>query len=328
MLRLIGFSGAGVIAVVLLIFLLASLVEASARVRDRQAHPPLGRFVRVEGLRLHVRCIGQGGPTVVMVSGGGTPSAMSYPLQDRIGAFTRVCSYDRPGLGWSEASGVGKSFHGRALELDALLTAAGESAPYTLVAESYGGLVARAYARLRPEAVAGMVLIDSAEEQHVFNVLPRMKRGLGQLRLYSVLGRLGALRWLVVHRPGLAGLPSGLSVTERRRLAALISRPEFAEAVRQDVEAYRLTPAEERVAGGFGVLGDKPLVVIRHGRPFTGGNAWMEKGWTEAQLRLAALSTSSRLVVAELSDHAIAQTSPDLVAMAVRGIVEELRTAP
>ena len=328
MARVIVFLGVGMMAAFLFVLLIATLFEAAARVRDVQAHPPPGRFVRVDGLRLHVRCIGKGGPTVVMVSGGGTPSAMSYPLQDRIGAFTRVCSYDRPGLGWSDAAARGKSFEGRARELDALLAAVGEPGPYVLVAESYGGLLARAYARLRPDAVVGMVLVDSAEEQHVFNVLPRMERGLGQLRLYSVLGRLGALRWLLVHRPELAGLPPGLPVTERRRLAALISRPEFAEAARQDVEAYRVIPAKERVAGGFGWLGDKPLVVIRHGRPFTGGNAWMESGWTEAQVRLAALSTSSRLIVAERSDHAIAQTSPDLVAMAVRGIVANLRILP
>ena len=52
--------------------------------------------------------------------------------------------------------------------------------------------------------------------------------------------------------------------------------PDVWEAASHEAAAYRLTPTEMRVAGGFGELGDVPLIVITHGIPFTGGQAVVE----------------------------------------------------
>ena len=89
----------------------------------------------------------------------------------------------------------------------------------------------------------------------------------------------------------------------------------------REIDSYRLTPSEMRVAGGFGELGDVPLIVITHGIPFTGGQAKLEEGWTAAQQRLASLSSNSELLVAEQSGHAIMWDEPDLVIDAVRRLV-------
>lgn len=303
----------------------ALMIEALRRRADIRAYPPPGRIIEVDGQRLHLRSLGDGGPTVVLVSGGGTAAALSYPLQDHIAAFTRACSYDRPGLGWSDPAVSGRGFDAAARQIYALLKAGGEPGPYVLVGESLGGLIARAFAAAFPEETAGLVLVDSAEEQHVFANLDRMKTQTRGLALYGVLARLGVVRWLVVHRPAGLGLPHDLPLAERRRLAALVGRASYLIAAQQEIEAYELTPPRRRAAGGFGRLGDMPLAVIRHGRPFTGQNAHMEDGWTQAQERLAALSTDSILIVAEDSGHAIAQTCPELVAEAIKRIVLKVR---
>lgn len=291
--------------------------ESLARARDADRFPPPGRLVDVSGARLHLLCGGAGGPTVVLISGGATPSLLSYRLLEQVAARARVCAYDRPGLGWSEPAAAPRSFDDHARELSTLLTNAGETGPYVLVGESYGGLVARAFARLWPQVTAGVVLVDAAEEAHVFANLPRMKAAERQLKLHAVLARLGILRWLVVHRPNLVGLPATTPQHERRAFAAMVSRPRYAAAARSEITAYDLVPLEQRRAGGFGGLGDTPLAVIRHGRRFAGANAFLEDGWSEAQTRLASLSTNSRLIVAERSGHAVAQTEPELVAEAI-----------
>ena len=77
--------------------------------------------------------------------------------------------------------------------------------------------------------------------------------------------------------------------------------------------------------GGFGTLGALPLVVIRHGQPLTGGDAWMEEGWTQAQVRLAALSSDSRLIVAAKNGHNIIIDNPDLVASAIHDVATAVR---
>ncbi|MDO8321626.1 MAG: alpha/beta hydrolase [Phenylobacterium sp.] len=318
----------GAVALLLLVAILgvlALLAESRARGRDAKLFPPPGRMIAVDGRAMHIRCLGQGAPTVVLETGGGNPAMLAYPVQDRVARFTRVCSYDRAGLGWSDPAPDGRTFEDRARELHALLAAAGEPGPYVLAGESFGGLVARTFARLYPEEVAGLVLVDAAEEQFFFSKLDRFQGQRGQVKVYALSARLGLARWMIVHQPRLAGLPPGMSLEDRRRFAALFSRPAYMAALPQEVEAYELAPPEQRLAGGFGRLGDRPLAVIAHGRPFAGAQAWMEDGWSAGQARLAALSTDSETVIAAQSGHAIAQTEPDLVAQVIGRVVGKVR---
>lgn len=297
--------------------------EGLARRRDASLYPPPGRMIAVEGRRLHILCRGQGGPTVVLEAGGGNPALLAFPVQDRVARVTRVCAYDRAGLGWSDPAPGGRTFEDRARALHALLAAAGEPGPYVLAGESFGGLVARTFARLYPDEVAGVVLVDAAEEQFFFGKLARFQAQRGQAKAYALAARLGLTRWVIVHQPQQAGLPSTMPLDERRRFAALFSRG--VPALPQEVEAYELAPPEQRTAGGFGGLGDRPMAVISHGRPFTGPQAWMEDGWAAGQARLASLSTDSESVIATRSGHAIAQTEPDLVAQTIARVVAKVR---
>ena len=81
------------------------------------------------------------------------------------------------------------------------------------------------------------------------------------------------------------GLPTGLSRDTHSGIVAEYSRPEFFETTARELSAYFRTTAEQRQAGGFGSLGATPLAVITHGKPFTGQQAFLEKGWAEAQAR-------------------------------------------
>lgn len=318
-------GGLGLVVVVGVVLGIALAAEGLARRRDLAIYPPPGRMIAVEGRRLHLRCLGQGAPTVVLEAGGGNPAMLAFPVQDRVSPLTRVCSYDRAGLGWSDPAPDGRTFEDRARELHALLNAAGERGPYVLAGESFGGLVARTFARLYPDEVAGVVLVDAAEEQFFFGKLEKFQAERGRVKAYAVAARLGLTRWFIVHRPEQAGLPPGMPLEARRRFAALFNRPAYLAALPQEIEAYELAPADQRVAGGFGGLGGRPLAVISHGRPFTGPQAWMEDGWGAGQARLAALSTDSETVIAAHSGHAIAQTQPDLVAQTIARVVAKVR---
>jgi hypothetical protein len=72
--------------------------------------------------------------------------------------------------------------------------------------------------------------------------------------------------------------------------------------------------------GGVGSLGDIPLAVITHGQPFPGPFSILEKGWSEGQTRLAALSTNSLLIRANNSNHMIEIDEPGLVVDAIRRV--------
>jgi pimeloyl-ACP methyl ester carboxylesterase len=178
-----------------------------------------------------------------------------------------------------------------------------------------------------------MVLVDAAEEQVVFSHLPLLRQAGAMQRVGGALADFGLARPLValmVAQNQAAGhLPPGVTAADLDEAVALTARRSFWRTSLDEGAAYDATPAAERVPGGFGALGDRPLVVIRHGQPFAGYNApmaAMEDGWAESQARLAALSTDSRLIVATRNGHDIAMENPALVADAVRAVVVAVRT--
>jgi pimeloyl-ACP methyl ester carboxylesterase len=118
---------------------------------DRRNFPPPGNLVDVGGHRLHIQCVGAGRPTVVLETGVLAMSALWGGVQPQVAVRTRVCSYDRAGLGWSEPGPVPRDAVRIASELRALLRNASEPPPYVLVGHSFGGLLVRVYTDRYPE---------------------------------------------------------------------------------------------------------------------------------------------------------------------------------
>lgn len=153
------------------------------------------------GRTMYFECSGQGGPTVVLVSGKGNradtwrvtsagPSSVATSVLGQTEELTRVCAYDRPGT-----IGVGDepsrsdpvpdpvTAKEGVADLHAWLTAARIPGPYVLVGHSYGGLIARLYASTHPENVAGLVLEDALSEGLYAGLSPAHRDVLEMLNL-------------------------------------------------------------------------------------------------------------------------------------------------
>lgn len=127
---------------------------------DREQFNPPGRLVSIGTHRLYIHCEGAGSPTVVLEAGLQFWSTTWWWVQRRVRERTRVCSYDRSGLGWSEPGPGPYDAQAMMAELSALLEASGECAPYVLVGHSLGGMLVRVFYEMYPEAVSGIVLVD------------------------------------------------------------------------------------------------------------------------------------------------------------------------
>jgi pimeloyl-ACP methyl ester carboxylesterase len=149
-----------------------AVYQAIAAQRDKSKCQPPGRLVDVGGHRLHINVMGQGTPAVVMDSGLSHSSLAWGWVQPKVAKFTRVCTYDRAGYGWSDPGPKPRTSQRISDELDRLLVNAGIDAPYIMVGHSSGGLNVRLYAIQHPEKVVGMVLVDAAHE----NQLERLPR--------------------------------------------------------------------------------------------------------------------------------------------------------
>ena len=309
--------------VVVVLAALGFTYQLIAEQLDSRVQP--GELISVFGRKMHLLSMGkQDGPTIILEAGGSNSSSTSRKIQSGMAEFAHVCVYDRAGYGFSDPVNRSRSFADITADLDELLTQARVAPPYILIGESMGGLMMRNYSRIHPEKVAGIMLIDAAEEEHTFTRLNKLKGMQKTAAAAAWLARFGLIRALLNLAPEKAGIPVTVSSKRRAEIVAEYSQKNFFKTAGYELDAYFSTLQDMRKAGGFGTLGSTPLVVITHGKPFTGTQAFLEEGWTEAQERLATLSTNSKLVVAERSGHAISLDQPELVIEMVRKMMTEV----
>ncbi|HTD28455.1 MAG TPA: alpha/beta hydrolase [Xanthomonadaceae bacterium] len=143
----------------------AVAAEDVKKVIDDPAYTHAQRLVEVEpGRRLNLYCLGKGTPTVIFEAGLGGDNSAWARVQPAIAAHTRACSYDRAGIGFSDPARRPSDSANIVDDLHRLLNAAAIKPPYILVGHSLGGMHVRLYADTYFNDVAGMVLVDSAEE--------------------------------------------------------------------------------------------------------------------------------------------------------------------
>ena len=178
--------------------MLGASSQAAAAPDDMRYSRP-GQMVRAgDGARLNLYCLGTGSPTVVFESGWGDWAPAWAVVQPQIAQFTRTCSYDRAGSGFSDPGPLPRTAERIAGELHEALHSAGIAGPYVLVASAFGGDPARAFADLYMEEVAGMVLVDADASDLASTALGQTPAAHGiharpptrQLRATSLLPRL------------------------------------------------------------------------------------------------------------------------------------------
>src|SRR5215469_10155302 len=120
-----------------------------------------GRLVSVGGFRLNLYCMGSGSPAVIFDSGWEDWAPAWAVVQPRVAKWTRACSYDRAGAGFSEPGPMPRTSVRIAEELESALHTAGIPGPYILVGNAFGGDPARTFAQLYTAEMAGLVMAEA-----------------------------------------------------------------------------------------------------------------------------------------------------------------------
>lgn len=133
----------------------------------------------VNGHKLYLQCEGQTpSPVVVLIAGGRGTTETWDKVQPQISQFVKVCSYDRAGLGKSDAATHPQSAMEIVDDLEFLLKAAYLQSPYVLVGHSIGGIYARLFDERHDDQVAAMVLLDSSHEEQIWRFAQREPKAL------------------------------------------------------------------------------------------------------------------------------------------------------
>ena len=146
--------------VILLVVLIGATYQGVATGLERRRYPHPGRLIDVGGHQLHINCSGQGSPTVVVDAPATAMSSVWAWVQTDVAKITRVCSYDRAGLGWSESGDAPFAPQAVPAELNALLAKADEHPPYVIAGAEFGAALATLYAARYPADTAALVLVN------------------------------------------------------------------------------------------------------------------------------------------------------------------------
>jgi len=147
----------------------AAIVLACCAARTDPSPPDR---IAVGAYQMQMAQQGSGRYTVIFESGFATGMGTWRKVAPEVAKSARVVTYSRAGLGSSDARPEPRTILQSSLELDQLIASARLQPPFILVGHSYGGLLARAFAVRHPGQVAGMVLVDPADER--FN--PALRR--------------------------------------------------------------------------------------------------------------------------------------------------------
>jgi pimeloyl-ACP methyl ester carboxylesterase len=273
--------------------------------QDLAATPPPGQLVDIGGYRLHLWCTGDGAPAVILDAGlGGTSAGWGF-VQPDVARFTRVCSYDRAGMGYSDSGPSPRTARRIAKELAELLAGSGIAGPVVLVGESIAGFNARMFASDHPEHAAGLVLVDASHEDDAHEVP-------GIARFVPLLSTIGVFRLLGVS----FGQPiESLAPSVRQYARATMFRASGYQAAADEIIHIRETISE--VKGSRRRLTIPVLVVT--------GAGGADENWRRLQQDQASLSERGCLITAQQSGHVVAIDQPQVVVDAIRTVVEIVR---
>jgi pimeloyl-ACP methyl ester carboxylesterase len=123
---------------------------------------PVDQLVAIDGGRMHLRCVGSGPTTVLLIAGWGDGGENWGAIEPAVAERARACSYARLGTGTSDPQTTTQTFATQAADLHALLDAAGEPGPYVLVGHSFGGPESVTFASRYPDEVVGLMLLDAS----------------------------------------------------------------------------------------------------------------------------------------------------------------------
>ena len=235
--------------VLLFLVLVGATYQGVATALERRQFPHPGRLLNVDDHQLHIYCRGTGTPTVILEAPETAMSSAWGWVQANVERTTRVCSYDRAGLGWSEAGDAPFSAQAVPEQLHTLLMNAGEKPPFVLVGADLGAAFAISYASRYPDAVAALVIVNPPSQfnRHAGSPSPKF------LSLSPWLARVGLLRATHTLSSSTSALPQGSGGA----LKTFLNRPDH------------LTRAAEEVANADRIVAMSDAAALRQSMPVT-----------------------------------------------------------
>lgn len=316
-----------------LLYLASAMAAATATdVITDPVYTHAARLVDIGGgQRLNLYCTGQGSPTVVMDAGMGDSTVSWALVQPELSKRGRVCSFDRAGLGFSDAARRPGTPVNAAEDLHALLNAAGEKPPFILVGHSLAGLNVRVYADKYRDQVIGLVIVEGSHEDQSaegWAIGAPDQQARYDAYLKDAHGCIDAARRGL--KKGTPDYTKCVGATDDPRFSPAINNAQAAygsterwqAAIASERENVYYTSADQTRATRKD-FGDMPLVVLTHSPyPKRDDETQEERyrrtlSWEGMHTRVAAMSMRGINIIVPDAGHYIQYDKPQVVIDAV-----------
>lgn len=264
------------LAAVLALTAVSATANAALNASEHAAVTPYGQKVTIDAGDINVYRNGGSGPTMVLLSGYGTPApAIDFaPLIRELDAFN-VIVVEGFGYGYSDLSVGDRTIENITAELHEVLAKLQVDEPVILVGHSVGGIYARYYANAYPEEVAAIVGIDpmaatsSSLDVGTPSIVENVQAATGLFRVVTTIAPD------VVQPPGTAYTP------EERRRTAVMTNWNYGNASISD--EWSRIGANSTKAALHPFAADLPLLEILSGESVSTMPEWLPNH--EAELK-------------------------------------------
>ena len=334
------------IAMTCLILSMPCLATAAA---GDEVYTQPGRLVAIEGTRLNLYCMGSGSPTVVFDSGWEDWAPVWAIVQPRVAQWTRACSYDRAGAGFSHAGPMPRTSVRIADELHSALHSASVKGPYVLVGHAFGGDNVRTFAVRYMSEVAGMVLVEAdvgdlddhrGDDSHIAS-LKECRQAITEGKPLPLLPTRSGTPTRSCAQQFFRGLPEQMWSPQLNSKLLDLAQTKVAMYDAFISEMEQMTTDEAYLEQHPRSFGSRPIRILSTGyhgihaidpsRPKTAEQQKYEDEVARAQARWLALSSNAKQLFTTNSSEYIPFDQPDFVVDAIHQVYAEAtggRAAP
>ena len=311
------------ISVVILIIVVLAVAQVAYQSIPYIEHP--GKMYSVNGGEIHMHCTGpednNGKPTIIIISGGTTPSFAYFDLQEKLSETVRTCTYDTAGIGWSPANDIPHTTKNLSNELHLLLQSAKIEGPIILAGHSLGGITSLIYSADNEEQVAGIAFIDSSHynqydyfgKEYSDATFDQIEAPIPYVWIIELSSNLGIPKLMASFNTSM----SEEHVKEHNMLDSIHKQNSPYSTMKSMASNFRLSFEQGKEAHYD--RGDLPIVVLTAGDRIVSNSQEIEgvsteefrNGFDILQKDLAGLSSNSKHVIVNGTSHGSIVTSDE-----------------
>lgn len=284
-------------------------------------------YIEINQHKIEIKQVGNSGVPIIIMTGMGCSFDEWHFVAESLGKINQVIMYHRPGQGESELSDDIRNTETSVNDLFQLMKQLEINEPVVIVGHSYGGLIAQHFAKLYPQKIKGLLLVDSTSvdlveldklELPVLNEDSTDEIWMDTCKTYSLMNNLEIKEKV---KPTLTEKQGQLPKEIHNRIIDFQINPALYKAMYSEIKNWKKDAALiKSIEGTF----NYPLLVIGRDKEFTIDIGvkegfpkcelrTLEEKWEELIKNQASLSTNSELIFADQSSHSIHLDRPDII---------------